>query len=100
MVNETTVQQELTLAALRKVKVECQKIDANALLGLAASVTTRRAQKKLLAECLQRCPSLDEHMSECNFNRKAICPALTAEGAYYLIIALGGTHKYTKIKNS
>ncbi len=101
MVNETTVPQEPSLAALRKVKVEGQKIDASALLGLVANATTKGFQKMLLSECLQRCPSLYEHLSECHFSRKALCPALTAEGAYYLIIALGGgAHKSTNVKNS
>ena len=100
MVNDTTVPQEPSLAALRKVKVEGQKIDANALLGLAANVTTKSAQKKLLSECLQKCPSPDEYMSECHFKRKALCPALTVEGAYHLIITLGGgSRESTNVKN-
>ena len=70
MVNETTVPQEPSLAALRKVKVEGQKIDANALLGLVANATTKGFQKQLLFECIQRCPSLYEHMSECHLKGK------------------------------
>ena len=45
MVNETTVPQEPSLAALRKVRVEGQKIDASALLGLVANATTTGVQK-------------------------------------------------------
>ena len=101
MVNDIAMQQEvqeLTQAALRTVKIEDHKIDAHALLKIATNTTTKGAQKKLLCDCLERCPSLDKHMSECYFGRRALCPALTVEGAYCLIIALGGTGP--ELKNS
>jgi len=103
MVNDITMQQEvqeLTQDALRKAKIEDHKIDALALLKIATNATTKGAQKKLLCDCLERCPSLDKHMSECYFGRRALCPALTVEGAYCLMIALAGAHKSTEIKNS
>jgi hypothetical protein len=103
MASEIAVQQEvqeLTQAALRNVKIEEHKIDAHALVKIATNATTKGVQKKLLCACLERCPSLDKRMSECYFGRRALCPALTVEGAYRLMIALGGTHKSIKIKNS
>lgn len=103
MVNDIAMQQkvsELTQAALRKIKIEDHKIDAHALLKAAANATTKGAQKKLLCVCLEKCPSLDKHLSECYFGRKALCPALTVEGAYRLMIALHGTHKSSETESS
>ena len=80
---------ELAAHALRKVKVEGQRIDALALIGLVATASNPKAKKNVLTNCLIGCPRLNEHLSRCHFNRVALSPALTAEGAYLLVVALG-----------
>ena len=80
---------ELTVQDLRKVKVEAQRIDALALIGLVTTASIPTAKKKVLGDCLIKCPRLADHLSICHFNRVALSPALTAEGAYLLILALG-----------
>ena len=109
MVNETVVQhnvQEFTLANLRKVKLEGQKIDALALIAVATTASSPRAKRKVLADCLMKCPQMNDHLSSCHFNRKALCPALTAEGAYYLMFLLAtqkgvaGTQNSTQIERA
>ena len=80
---------ELTVHDLRKVKVETQRIDAFALIGLVTTATNPTAKKNVLTNCLIKCPRLNEHLSSCLFNRKTLSPALTAEGAYWLIKTLG-----------
>ncbi len=82
---------ELSENDLRGVKVESQKIDALTLIGKVTTASSPGAKKHVLRDCLIKCPRLCEHMSSCHFNRKALSPALTAEGAYYLILTLGDT---------
>ena len=80
---------ELTLRDLRRVKIEGDRTDGYALLGLALDIHNRKAQKEILCGCLQKCPEMNRHWSQCNFGRVALSPALTAEGAYLLMSVLG-----------
>ena len=88
MVNYTTLQQELTEAGLRKVKVEDGKIDVYALLRLATQSASKAPQKKLLSEAFHKTPLLDQYLSHCTFGRKTLSPALTAAGSFYLMLTI------------
>ena len=80
---------ELTRQDLRGVRLEGGRIDAYALIGRAVGATKCKRQQCILANCLQKCPELNKHWTKCHFKRMTQYPALTAEGAYLLILTLG-----------
>ena len=63
-------------------------MDALALIGLVTTASNPTAKKKVLGDCLIKCPRLAEHLSISHFNRVALSPALTVEGAYWLVLTL------------
>ena len=76
---------EFTLKDLRRVRVQDGRIDAYGLIAVAFGVTARKTQKKLLADCLQKCPVINKHWGKADFGRVNQAPALTAKGSFRLI---------------
>lgn len=79
---------ELTQTHLKGVKQEAGTIDACALLKVATQIGNKCEVNNLLVTKLREHPEIGKCMSDRYFGRKRVSQALTAKGAYHLLLAL------------
>ena len=85
--------QQIAISDLKYVRKEGRNIDACALLKVVTNISRPAELKHLLVDLYRRCPAIEGSLSDRYFARKGFCQALTAKGAYCLLLALGGPSK-------